>query len=149
MTTTKKKKTTKKKRKLTGHQFQKGNKESVGIGRPKMTEEQRAFSLKTRTQFKLLLSKYSSLTLKEIEKEIEKKTLPVLDIAVLRHLKEMATSGSMDRVDWTANHILGKEKETTNINLTGGLENTDMIDVKKLSKEELLALKEISEKSKK
>jgi len=130
-------------------QFKKGHKKSVGHGRPKLTKEQLAMQLTTRTQFKALIAQYSVYNLAEIKVFLKEKKLPAIDMAVLKHLEHMIEAGSMDRVDWTANHILGKEKETTNINVSGTMENTEIIDLKKLSKEQLLALKEIAEAGKK
>jgi hypothetical protein len=130
------------------NQFQKGNTISKLGGRPTLTPEQKALRLTTRTQFKTLLAEYSALTLDEIRELIKEAKLPIIDMAVLKHLQESFTNGSMERIDWTTNHIMGKPKETTNLHLSGGVQSSDAIDVKKLSKEDLLALKEIHERSK-
>jgi len=141
------KKVTKKKtkRKLTGHVFKKGNKESVGIGRPKMTEEEKELSLKTRTDFKVMLDKYMITEPKQLTKLLKSKTIPAIDAMIIRSLLNAINSGDSTQINWFLNHSLGKEKETSNVHITGSMENS--IDVKKLSKEELLALKVMAEKN--
>lgn len=134
------------KKKATGKPFKKGNAAAKGYGRPKMTDEQKALALTTRTQFKMLLSQYSALTFAEVKKHLKEKKLPAIDMAVLKHMEQMIDAGSMDRVDWTANHIMGKPKEISHVKVEGGLQNT--IDLKKLSKEDLIAYKALVEKSK-
>jgi len=129
-------------KKLAPNQFKKGNKAAVGHGRPPMSPEQKALALTTRTQFKNLLCQYMTLTKKEIT-ALLKTDLPVIDIAVLRHLKEMHTTGSMDRIDWTSDHVMGKPQQTTNINLNNGASDTNLVDLKKLPKEKLVALSAI------
>ena len=128
-----------------GRPFKKGNTAAKGHGRPKLTPEQKAMCLSSRTQFKLLLSQYSALTLDEIKKHIKEKKLPVLDMAVLKHLQEMVESGSMQRVDWLADHVLGKAKEVSHVKVSGGMGSS--IDLKSLSKEDLVLLKNLIEKS--
>lgn len=127
--------------------FKKGNKVGVGHGRPKLTKEQKAMSLKTRTDFKELLNKYLQLDLNQIQELLDERKLPALDMMVLQNLKNAINSGESTKVDWALNHVVGKEKEVTNINLQGSMENTNSIDLKKLSKEQLLSLKEIAEAS--
>ena len=136
----------KKKTKSNSGQFKKGNKAGTGYGRPTMTPEQKALALASRTQFKTVLTQYSTLTLREIKKLLKSANVPVLELAVLRHLKELAENGSMDRADWTLDHMLGKVNTTTNLNLSGGLDNTNAINLKDCTKEELLLLKKLAEK---
>ena len=142
-----KKKTTKKK--LTGHQFKKGHKKSVGFGRPPMSDAEKELSLKTRTQFKNILNKYMITDEKELQKLYKSKKLPILDGMIIKSLLNVFSSGSQAELNWFLNHSLGKEKETTNINLTGGMENTNTVNLKKLSKEDLLVLKDLAEKNEK
>lgn len=138
----------KKKRKLTGHIFQKGHRESVGFGRPPMSAEERELSLKTRTQFKNMINKYMLLNITDLKKLLKRKTIPVIDLMLLQTIKNSVDDGDSVKIDWFMNHVLGKEKETTHIDLRGSVENTNAVDVRNLSKEDLLKLKEISEKSK-
>lgn len=143
----------KKKKKCRGNpnpknQVGKGNKLAVGHGRPKMTEHEKEMSLKSRTQFKNMLNKYSGWTLAEIKVALEEKALPIFDMAMLKHLELMMEDGDAARADWTLNHIFGKEKEIKHVHMTGGLENTNPINLKDLSVAELKALKKMQEKSK-
>lgn len=142
--TTAKKKTTKRK---TKNQFQKGNTKGKGFGRPAMTEAEKELSLKTRTQFKSILSKYMISSQSDLEKLYLDKTLPAIDGMVIKSMLNAFRSGDQSQINWFLNHALGKEKETTNIKLSGSMENTSSIDLKKLTKEELLSLKAIAEKN--
>lgn len=127
------------------NQFQKGNKAGVGHGRPSLTEEEKKLSIATRTEFKTVLMKYSSWTREEIKNALESKSLPIMHEIILKHLLEGLESGSMQRVDWTLDHIMGKPKEVSHVKVHAVTEN--QIDPRKLSKEDLLALKEIHEKA--
>ena len=144
-----KKKVTKKKtkKKLTGHQFKKGHKESVGFGRPKMTEAEKELSLKSRTQFKTIINKYMIQDKKELMKIYRGAKTPALDCMIIKSILKSLETGDQSSINWFANHILGKEKETTHLELSGGVESTTGIDLKNLSKEQLVALKEIAEQS--
>lgn len=137
---------TTKKKKLTGHQFKAGHKKSVGFGRPAMTEAEKELSLKTRTQFKTIINKYMITKKSELRKIYNAADTPALDCMIIKSILKALDSGDQSQINWFANHVLGKEKETTNINLTGSMENTSSIDVKNLSTEELLMLKELAEK---
>lgn len=143
----KKKKKAKRKNPNPKSKMVKGNTLSVGHGRPKMTEQEKALSLSNRTQFKILINKYMGWSKEKIAESLSDSKLPIIDIAVLRCLKEAAESGSMERIDWAVNHVLGKEKEKTHLHVSGNVDNTSTIDLKKLSKPELLALKAMAEKN--
>jgi len=144
------KKITKKKQptKKNATSFKAGNKSSVGHGRPKMSATQKELSITTRTKFKTILQEYSALTLEQIKKHLDDQKLPVIDLAVLRNLEYAVEAGSMDRIDWTLNHMLGKQKEEQNINLRGTVESTSKLDIDSHSKEELLVLQAMMKKSK-
>jgi len=146
--TTKKKSTTKK-RKLTGHQFKKGNKDAVGFGRPKMTEAEKELSLKTRTQFKGIINKYMIQSKKDLLKIYRAANTPALDAMIIKSIIRTLETGDQSHINWFANHVLGKEKETSHIALTGSMNTTSAIDLKNLSTEDLLALKTIAEKNEK
>lgn len=130
------------------NQFKKGNTKSVGFGRPALTEKEKELSLRTRTQFKNILNKYMLLNVSELKKLLKRKTIPALDLMVLQAIKNTIDSGETQKIDWCLDHVLGKTKDETHISLRGTVDNTNSIDLKKLSKEELLALKVISEKAK-
>lgn len=129
--------------------FKKGNKKAQGHGRPKLTKEQKELSLKNRTDFKNILNKYMQLDASQIEELLHERKLPAIDMMVLRNLLNTINSGDPTKVDWALNHIVGKEKETTNINLTGGMQNTSSVDVNSLTKEQAIALKDIVKNQKK
>jgi len=120
--------------------FKKGNQLAVGHGRPKMSAEQKALALKTRTQFKEILSAYSALTLPEIKVHLIEKLLPAIDMAVLKHLEQMIESGSMERVDWMADHIMGAKPKQSEVIVTARKD----VDLKKVSPEQLEQLKKIA-----
>ncbi len=128
-------------------QFKKGHTKSKGFGRPKMTDEEKALSLKTRTQFKNILNRYITLPKAELNKLYRAANTPALDKMVIKSILKSMEGGDQVQINWFVNHILGKEREQTNINLTGSMENTNSIDLKKLSKEELLSLKAMAEKT--
>jgi len=130
-----------KKKKHPGVQFAAGNKAAVGHGRPTLTKEQKALRLTTRTQITTLISQYSALSLKEIKALLVQEDLPVIDIAILKSMSIGAKDGSMTRADWILDHIAGKPVETKNVNIN----SSENIDLKKLSKKQLLALKEMWE----
>ena len=94
---------------------------------------------KAEDQFKNMLNKYSGWTLKEIKKALKEQKLPVFDMAMLKHLEIATEEGDIGRADWTLNHIFGKEKDIRHVNLTGGLENTNAVDLKTLTPAQLLA----------
>ena len=129
-------------------QFKKGNKKSVGFGRPPMSEAEKELSLTTRTQFKTIINKYMVHSKAELNKIYRAKDTPALDCMIIKSIQRALENGDTTHINWFANHVLGKEQETTNINLTGGMENTNSIDVKDLTPKELLALKELAEKKK-
>lgn len=113
-------------------------------GRKRMSKEEKALALSSRTQFKLCLAKYANHTLDDIKKLLAQAKLPIIEMAVLRHLQEAFTNGSMDRIDWTANHIMGKPKEVQHHRIESTLETTG-IDLKKLNSEQLEQLAKIVE----
>lgn len=121
--------------------FQKGNQLSKGKGRPPMTAAQKALALENRTELKNVMSKYMTLTAEEIELTLEDKSLAVIDIAILKHLQDMVKHGSMERMDWIVDHIMGSRATKVEVKATSG------IDLSKLSEEELLNLQNIAEKS--
>lgn len=150
--TTAKKKVTKKKtttKRATKNQFKKGNTASKGYGRPKMTEAEKELSLKTRTQFKNILNKYMISTKAELSKLYRAKDTPAIDKMIIKSLIKTIESGDQSQINWFLNHSLGKEKEESHLHLTGQMENTNSINLKNLSKEELIALKSMAEKNKK
>lgn len=148
MATTKKVTKKKTKKKLTGHQFKKGHKESVGFGRPPMTEAEKELSLQTRTQFKNIINKYMIHNKAELRKIYRSAKTPALDCMIIKSILNALEKGDQTMINWFANHVLGKEKETTHIHHTGQMENTSSIDLKNLDTEDLLKLKELAEKSK-
>jgi len=123
--------------------FQKGNKLGKGYGRPKMSDAQKLMSIKSRTMFKELLAQYMTLTLPEIKVILAAKELPAIDMAVVKHLEQMIETGSMERVDWMADHIMGAKPKQSEVTITA----KRGIDTKKLSDAELEQLKVIAEKS--
>lgn len=123
--------------------FKAGNKASVGHGRPKMTDAQKALALTNRTQFKNLLVQYSALDLDKIEELLLSRKLPVIDLAILKNIHIAMTTGDSSRIDWTLDHIMGAPSKETTLRLTGNMTNTS-IDVNNLNKEQLLALKDIA-----
>jgi len=131
----------------TKNQFTKGHTKSKGFGRPTLTEAEKELSIKTRTQFKTMLDKYLVRELTDLKKLVKKTSIPAIDAMIIKSLIKTIESGDQTGINWFLNHSLGKEKETTNINLTGGMENTNSINLKNLTKEELLVLKQLSEKN--
>ncbi len=145
-----KKKVTKKKtttKRVTKNQFKKGHSKSKGFGRPPMTDAEKELSLKNRTEWKALLNKYIVTSEKELKALVRRTDLPAIDAMVVRSLVNTISSGDQSGMNWFLNHAMGKEKETSHINLTGGMENTNSINLKNLSKEELVALKAMAEKN--
>ena len=128
-------------------QFKKGHKKGVGFGRPKMTEAEKELSLKTRTQFKTIINRYMLLSKAELNKLYRSTKTPAMDKMIIKSVLKATESGDQSSINWFINHVLGSQKETTNINLTGSMENTSSIDVKNLSTEDLLALQELAKKS--
>ena len=119
-----------------GNQLAKGH----GYGRPRLTPEEKALSIATRKEFQMLLSKYSTWTLQEVENQLQKnKDLPILDMAVLRHLKNMNEVGSMERVDWTLDHIMGSRPKESTININSG----QTLDLRSLSPEKLEMVRQL------
>lgn len=118
--------------------FQPGNQLAKGRGRPAMTPEQKALAISNRTELKILMTKYMTLTPGEIEELLRQNNLPVIDIAILRNLQKMHEDGSMDRADWMLDHIMGKQAAKVEV------KNTTPVDLSKLSTEELEHLKSIA-----
>ena len=145
MTTTKKKATKRK----TKNQFTKGNTASKGFGRPKMTEEEKELSLQTRTQFKNIINKYMIHNKAELRKIYRAAKTPALDCMIIKSILNALEKGDQSMINWFANHVLGKEKEVAHVHLSGGTENNTSINVNDLTKEELLAIKEMHNKQKK
>ena len=128
---------------LEPYQFKKGNQLSKGNGRPKMTPEQKALALSTRTDLKNLMAKYLSYTKEQLEQEIENPDLPMIDIGIMRNILKAGEQGDLERMDWMTNHIYGKEASKIDIKQ----QNTGQIDIKKVSDSDLIKLKEIAEKT--
>ena len=120
--------------------FKKGN--MMG-GRTPLTPEQKALVLSNRTELKIVMTKYLTLSPSEIEELLNENSLPVIDIAILRNLKKMHEEGSMDRADWILDHIMGKQATKVEV------KNTTPVDLSKLSTEELEHLKSIALKMEK
>lgn len=127
--------------------FKKGNTASKGFGRPRMTPEQKALAMTSRTKFKTLLALYMTWTEADIEQALENNNLPILDMAVLKHLQAMKQGGSMDRVDWSLDHLLGKPVQAQKLTIEN--ESSSPFDLSKLTDDELLQLKAIQEKASK
>lgn len=138
--------TAKKTKRKTKNQFKKGHKKSVGFGRPKMSKEEKALAIQTRTEWKKILNRYLTLSKEEL-KEIKKDPkLPILDSMVITSLMNTDSEGTQSRIDWFLNHVLGKEIEESTLNLNANVDTTTTIDLSKLSKEELLNLEKIARK---
>ena len=116
-------------------QFGIGNTASKGYGRPKMTAEQKAMALTTRTQLKNVMIQYAAMPLKEIKKLLKKAELPAMDMALLKNIEIALESGTSERIDWINNHTMGKPKEVSHINLKS--DSTTTHDLKNISKEEI------------
>ena len=129
------------------NQFQKGNTKSVGYGRPRMTEAQKELSITTRTKFKEMLNKYMVSEKSELEELLKRKDIIAIDCMVIQSLVNALNSGNQVEINWFLNHTLGKEKETTHVHMSGGLDNTNAIDIGTLSKEDALFLKGLNEKN--
>ena len=147
MTKVIKKKTKKKAKRKTKNQFQKGNTAGKGYGRPPMTDAEKELSLKTRTELKSMINKYLVQSFEDLQELVRNKKVPAIDAMLIQSLVNAINSGDQSQINWFLNHALGKEKEVTNLHLSGG--TTNAIDVKNLNKEQLLALKEIAEAGKK
>ena len=141
-----KKKTVKKAKRKTKNQFQKGNTKSKGYGRPPMTDAEKELSLKTRTELKSMIQKYLVQSFEDLKELSRSEKVPAIDAMLVQSLVNAINSGDQTKIDCFLNHAMGKEREVTNLHLSGG--TTDSINVKNLSKKELLALKEIAEASK-
>ena len=128
---------------LEPYQFKKGNQLAKGHGRPPMTPEQRALTLATRTDLKLLMAKYLAFTIPEVMEALEDENLPAIDIGILRNILKASEDGSLERMDWMTNHIYGKEATKIDIDQ----KNTNQINLKNVSTADLIKLKEIAEKS--
>lgn len=128
-------------------EFKKGHKKSVGFGRPPMTPEQRAMAFKNRTDFKIAINKYMSCTLADLRKLKKSAKVTAFDKGIIQSLIDISNSGNQEKLIWFINQIHGKEKEVSHIELSGSTTNTTEIDLKKLTAEELLALKAIAEKA--
>lgn len=116
--------------------FQPGN--QLG-GRPKLTPEQKALAISTRTQLSALIMNYMSFTLDEVETELKRRDLPAIDIAILRNLKKMHEDGSMERADWLLDHLMGGRAQKVEV------KNTSPINLKNLNQKQLEDLKAIIE----
>jgi len=130
----------KKKLKHSG-QFKKGHTKSVGYGRPKMTPEQKAYSLANRTQFKNLLNKYISMPRKELSKILRAADTPMLDKMVIQNIFNAALEGEQKMIDWIVDHVLGKPVAESTINLKQEISPT-LISPKDMSDEQLEELKQ-------
>lgn len=128
--------------------FKKGHTKSKGYGRPKLTEEQKELAFKTRADFQAMLTKYMITDRKELKALVKRNDIPAIDAMVIKSLVNTLESGDQSSINWFLNHTLGKEKEVSHINLTGNM-STTAVDVKNLSKAELLAIKKIHDKNKK
>lgn len=142
------KKKTKKKTKPK-NMFEKGHTRSKGFGRPALTPEEKELSLRSRTQFKGIINKYMLMPNAELAKIYKARNTPALDGMIIKSIQNARKSGGQENINWFANHILGKEKETTHINLNSSSENTEMVDIKNMSTEDLVLIKEINERTRK
>lgn len=129
------------------HTFKKGHKKTPNAGRPSMTPEQKQVAMMTRTKFKTILNQFMDLTLGQISEELKNPNRTVLEISVLKHLDEMHRNGSMDRVDWSLDHIAGAKPKKSEMKLTGNMQQTKKIDLSSCTTEELKLLRKLSVKT--
>lgn len=141
------KRTGKEKRKAPAHAFKEGNQAAKGFGRPKLTEEQKQLRLKTRAEFRAMLDSYLLLEMKELKRLLNAANTPALDKMVIKSIIICVETGDRTHLDWFLNHSLGKPKETQNLHVSGGMSNTSELDLSSLSKEELMTLAQIAEKT--
>lgn len=118
--------------------FQPGN--SLG-GRPRMTKEQKALALSTRTQVKIVMTEYLTLTVQEINDLLDAAELPIIDMMILKALRNGYTSDQMVTTDWILDHVMGKQATKVEV------KNTTGVDLSKLSTKEIENLKAIAEKA--
>lgn len=136
-----------KKKRATKNQFEKGNQKAKGYGRPAMTPEEKALSLKSRTQLKNVLNKFLHQPRKELTKLLKNANTPVLDKMIIKSMINTMESGDQSKIDWFLNHVLGRQKELTQkVEFSGQIDSTS-VDINKLSKADLLTLREIAKKS--
>jgi len=110
-------------------------------GRRALTPEQRALKSGNRGHVSVIMNIYLTMTPKEVDKELENGSLPVLDVAILRHLKIMHENGDCERMDWILNHVFGKKATQIEV------KTLSHINIKRLSIHELRNLREIAGKS--
>jgi hypothetical protein len=135
-----------KKKRATKNQFQKG-KSGNPYGRPAMTPEEKALSLKSRTQLKNVLNKFLHQPKAELSKLLKNANTPVLDKMIIKSMINTMESGDQSKIDWFLNHVLGRQKELTQkVEFSGQIDSTS-VDINKLSKADLLTLREIAKKS--
>lgn len=114
--------------------FQPGN--SLG-GRTPMTPEQKALAIKTRENVSELLNKYITLSLVEVKELLAEQKLPIIDLVFLKNLEKALEDGSMERMDWILNHMMGTLAKQINI------KNVSPINLKNLSSDQLKTMREI------
>lgn len=125
-------------------QFEKGHKFSVGKGRPKMSAEQKALALTTRTQFKTVMSKYLTMTKDQVESMLKDPDLPAIDIMILKSIQTNINAPGQNQIDWFANHIYGKLAEKHEHKFSGNVQQD--VDLSKLSDKEIENLYKLSKK---
>lgn len=113
-----------------------------------MSAEQKYVAKLTRTRFKTMLNKYAGLTLTQLDKELQKKNLTVMEVMVLKFIKEAVKQKKTSDMDWILDHLNGKLSQTQNLNVK--TESDDKgLNLSNLSTEELIQMKELMEKAKK
>ena len=117
----------------------------AGPGRPRVSPEQKKLTRLTKTRFNTAVRKYLHLNKAELKKVALDKDTPALDLMIISVMNKAITAGDEKRLNWFLEQLFGKLKEKTEIKVSGKLD-TNAIDVKKLSTEELQNLLELVKK---
>lgn len=131
------------KKKPRGKPFEKGN--TAGMGRPKLTEEEKVVNKLTRRKFQSVVREYLDSSREDLVKLMADPNTPTLDLMVVSVMSKAIKTGDEKKINWFLEQLFGKLKETKEVNLSGHVEQRH-IDLSKLSDEDLLKLSEMADK---
>lgn len=100
-------------KKTGGKDFRAGH----NTGRPRNPPEINKAASLSKTQFLAKLNEYLNLSFNELTEIVKNKDLPMIDHWVGRIALHGATKGDERRLDFMANRLYGKVKETVDLNV--------------------------------
>lgn len=105
-------------------------------GRPKLPEELRLIKALSQNEVCRMISKYARMDMDTLEAHLERRDIPVIDLAMCSIFKESVEKGDFTRLAFLLDRAIGKVKDIIDDDDT----QSEREKLKQLSLNELLAL---------